>query len=207
MTLEELKLKEPELREIWLANKEKKSLDLFKCFGDYFDVESGVRYEGAKGPKQDWIHFMVFHRKFLREWREEHRDEIVEKKLSEMDNEEIDELQDTNRKRMILMLKEVLDDYDRAKEGNKKVLMRINLSEIRQLYTSIQTLEEKKKMTAISKGKLGLEAVKTFLPYQCLSIEEILQLKEKINESIERIVQTKSSESVRFLQPSSVVSG
>jgi hypothetical protein len=200
MTLEELKLKETELREIWLANREKKSLDLFKCFGDYFDVASGVRYEGASGPKKDWIHFMVFHRKFLREWQEEHRDEIVEKKLSKMDDEEIDELQDTNRKRMILMLKEVLDDYDRANEGGKKKLMKLDISQIRQLYTSIQTLEERKKMTAISKGKLGLETVKTFLPYQRLSIEEILQLKEKINESIERIVQTKTGEPVRLLQ-------
>ena len=110
-----------------------------------------------------------------------------------MTDEEAEELQDKNRKKMIFILNELITGYGETDSPMKKAF---GIGEIRRMYNSIQSLEEKMKMTEISRGKLKLEAVKTLLPYQRMSLPQILELKEKLNESFDRIVKLKSGELV-----------
>jgi len=94
---------------------------------------------------------------------------------------------------MILILRDLIENYDGLEDPIRKAL---TIGEVRRMYNAIQSLEEKMKMTEISRGKLKLEAVKTLLPYQRMSLPQILELKEKLNESFNRIIKLKSGEPV-----------
>jgi len=182
----DIEKKEEEIKKIWLESRTSKKMgEIFvQLLGDYFPEEiKESNYKVTKG----WLFFM----RLVKKWKAEEADVNVSRDLENFSEEEIDEVQDTNRKRMILMLREVLRKY----EGNPNKLAKIDVGELRRLYQAIQNLEETKKRTAIQKGKLGLEAVRTLLPYQRLSVPQLLELKEKLNESFQRIIDLKSRES------------
>jgi len=178
----DIEKKEEEIKKIWLENRTSKKMgEIFvQLLSDYFPEETKEsNYKVTKG----WLFFM----RLVKKWKAEEADVNVNRDLENFSEKEIDDVQDTNRKRMILMLREVLRKY----EGNPNKLAKIDVGELRRLYQAIQNLEEIKKRTEIQKGKLGLEAVRTLLPYQRLSIPQLLELKEKINESFKRIIDLK----------------
>lgn len=182
---------EEAIKKLWLEKVESGEMSasqLYKQFlGDYFDVANYRR-----GDK-DWLFFVTL----IRDWKKAIKrikdKKDAEKRMEGLTDEEVEEVQSQNRRRMIVMLSDLLADYETLDGSVKKGF---DISEIRRMYSSIQTLEEKMKMTDISRGKLKLEAVRTLLPYQRMSLPEILALKEKLNESFERIVKLKSGESV-----------
>ena len=182
----DIEKKEDEIKKIWLENRaSKKAGEIFvQLLGDYFPEETKEsNYKVTKG----WLFFMRLAKKF----KAEEADVNVSRDLKELSDEEIEDVQNTNRKRMILMLREVLKRY----EGNPNRLAKIDIGELRRIYQTIQKLEGDKERTSIQRGKLGLETVKTLLPYQRLSLQQLGELKEKLNESFQRIIDLKSGES------------
>ncbi len=182
------KIKE-EIKKIWLGKKdEMKTSQIYKTFlGGYFNVANYAKTD------RDWMSFLIL----VKEWKKEIRDREMEEQAEEaaigLSDEEADELQERNRKKMIFILNKLIEEYEMSDNPAKKSF---SIGEIRRMYNSIQSLEEKIKMTEISRGKLKLEAVKTLLPYQRMSLPDIMRLKEQLNDSFERIIKLKSGEPV-----------
>lgn len=173
--------KKAEVKKIWLENrKTKREMDIYKeLLGNYFDVAN------FKITHSDWLFFI----RWVKEWKGEEQKEMIERGIDETSEEDILMLQDRNRKRMILMLDAILKKY----EEKPKRLKNVSVEEVRRWYKALQSIEESMKRTRIAKGKLGLDAAKALLlPYQRLKVEDLLKLKEKLNESIERIIAIKS---------------
>ncbi len=186
--IENIKEKKEEIKKIWLEHKADMLLgNIFKEFlGSYFDV-SFVK------SNPDWLFLLQWYK----EWKKEERLEGVEDELKTMTDEKADEIQNKNRQRMILMLRTTLDTYEKS----PKKVMTTGVSEIRQLYRAIQSLEEVKKRTDIARGKLKLDTVRTLLPYNRATTEELLTIKEKVNESFNRILKLKDGKPVRESAP------
>ena len=189
LMISDIKEKEEEIKKIWLEHKDSMSTSqLYKQFlGPYFDIAQW------KVTDSDWLFFLVWIRDWQKKIKKEEQEKALAKRLVAVTEEEAEEIQGENRKKMIVILSELIKDYQTLEDPMKKSF---TLAALRRMYNSIQTLEERIKMTQISKGKLKLEAVKTLLPYQRMSLPEILELKEKLNESFTRILKLKSGESV-----------
>lgn len=185
--------KKEEIRKLWLEkveNGEMKTTQFYKEFlGDYFDVASFGKHS------KDWWFFLIWIRDWKKKIKKAKDEEEIKEKMKGLTDEQVEEIQDQNRKKMIVILSKLIANYEELPEeaAFKKTM---DIAEIRRMYSSIQSLEEKIKMTDISKGKLKLEAVRTLLPYQRMPLPEILKLKEKLNESFDRIIKLKSGESV-----------
>ncbi len=182
--IDNIEQKEDEIKKIWMEFKDKLKLgELYRLhLKDYFDDVNITTYKTSK----DWLFFL----RLVKKWKSADRKEEVEIGVDELTDKEMDDMQDKNRKRMILMLNQILNEY----ENSPAKLQNINISEVRKLYKAIQSLEEAKNRTEIQKGKLKLETVKTLLPYQRMSLPELISLKEKINDSFTRIIKLKSGE-------------
>lgn len=170
-----------EIRKIWLAHKDELSLKeiYLKHLGNFFDVASWT----SNHP--DWLLFI----KMSGEFNKELRTQEIERELETITDEEVLEVQDKNRKRAILMLREVLNAY----EKNPNKFKKINISEVRNWYKTIQSIEETIKRTYLQKSKLKLDVAKSFiLPYRRLSLEELKELKEKINAGIDEVIRIKT---------------
>jgi len=166
-----------------------KTSQLYQQFlGDYFDVA-----QLSHNNKKDWLFFLVWVGVWRREIKRKEQEEKLERDMQELTDEEIEMVQERNRKKMILILSGLIENYETLDDPIKKAF---TIGEVRRMYNAIQTLEEKIKMTEISRGKLKLEAVKTLLPYQRMSLPQILELKNKLNESFDRIIKLKSGEPV-----------
>lgn len=189
--IENIREKREEVKEIWLKNKEGLKLGQFykKFLGDYFNVEGNI-----KGTR-DWLFFLNWYREWYREAKKEKGVQDAEEEVTE---EDIEEIQGRNRKRIVLILKKLLDNYDKESDALKKTM---SISEIIKTYRAIQSLEEKMKMTTIARGKLKLNAVRTLLPYKRMKPEELAILKEKLNESFDRIIKLKSGSPVGRSNP------
>jgi len=181
--------KKEEVKKIWLEHREKMSASqIYKQFlGDYFDVANW------SNNNSDWLFFLIWVRDWKKAIKAEEDEEKINGEMEKLTDEEIEMVQERNRKRMILILEDLINNYENFDDPIRKAL---TIGEVRRMYNAIQTLEEKMKMTEISRGKLKLETVKTLLPYQRMSLPEILKLKEKLNESFDRIIKLKSGEPV-----------
>ena len=180
-----IKEKKAEVKRIWLEHKDKiKPSEIYKEYlGNYFDVEN------YSISQDDWRFFI----RWLKLWQKEIKDKEIEKGVDDITDEDILLIQDKNRKRMILMLDAVLKRYVK----NPKKLQDVSVDEVRRWYKALQSIEEAIKRTQIAKGKLGLDAAKALLlPYQRLKPEQLLELRAKLNESIDRILELKSGEAV-----------
>ena len=105
--------------------------------------------------------------------------------------DEIDDVMLENRKKMIVVLNLMLKEF----EIHPEKLRGSNINEINRIYKSIKSADDAIERTKVMKGKLGLDAVKTFiLPYQRMSLQEILRLKANLNASFERVIKLKSGE-------------
>jgi len=194
--IENIKEKEEEVKAIWLEHRDKMATNsLYKKFlTPYFDTTSW------KVTNKDWLFFISWVRDWKKVEKKEKRDQEVKEQMKNLTDEGIEELQRMNRKKMIVALSNLLKEYEDTDSPMKKAF---GIGEIRRMYKAIQSLEEKMKMTEISRGKLKLDAVRTLLPYKRLKPEELLALKEKINESFDRIIKLKSGESAGRSGPDS----
>jgi len=194
--IENIKEKEEEVKAIWLEHRDKMATSsLYKKFlTPYFDTTSW------KVTNKDWLFFISWVRDWKKVEKKEKRDQEVKEQMKNLTDEGIEELQRMNRKKMIVALSNLLKEYEDTDSPMKKAF---GIGEIRRMYKAIQSLEEKMKMTEISRGKLKLDAVRTLLPYKRLKPEELLALKEKINESFDRIIKLKSGESAGRSGPDS----
>lgn len=185
----DIKEKQEAIKKIWLENKEEmKTSQIYKQFlGDYFNVADW------NISQPDWLFFIGWVRDWKKAIKKKEDEEEAKEMMKELTDEEVEKVQSQNRKRMIVMLSNLITNYGKLDDPIRKAF---NIAEIRRMYSSIQMLEERMKMTNISRGKLKLEAVRTLLPYQRMSLPEILELKEKLNESFDRIVKLKSGEPV-----------
>lgn len=183
--------KKEEIRKLWLEKVEGGGMgtkDFYiKFLGDYFDVANWSQ------RSKDWWLFLIWVRDWKKKIKKIRNEERAKEDAKGLTDDRVEEIQSQNRKKMIVMLSNLLMDYGKLDIKAKETF---NAEEIRRMYTAIQTLEERMKMTDISRGKLKLEAVRTLLPYQRMSLPEILQLKEKLNESFDRIVKIKGGKPV-----------
>jgi len=189
--IENIQEKEEEVKKIWLEYKDKLKAKkiFFQFLGNYFDVsnysEKTPIREQLKDP--DWAFFMHW----VREWRREEKREKMKREAGEMTDEQAEELQNLNRKKAIIMLRDILLKY----EKNPNFFQNISARDVTLIYKTIQDAEEAMRRTKIARSKLGLEAARTFfLPYQRMSLEELKFLKDNLDVSFERILQLRARE-------------
>lgn len=195
----DIKNKNEEIRKIWLEHRDKENaLSIFRNYLDkYFDV---VTMNLKSKTPQEFIYFAMM----VRKWKKEEITERINQDSKNLTDDEISEIQNQNRKRTILMLRETLSKY----ETNPTFLSKLTVKEISMLYRIVQGAEEAMKRTEVAKGKLKLDAARTFLlPYQRMSVEELEKLKKVLNASIEQIVKLKSSGPDGGVGQGSLVSG
>jgi len=194
--IENIKEKEKEVKEIWLEHRDNMSAsEIYKKFlHPYFDTANWTIHQ------KDWFFFMIWIRGWKKVEKKERRDIAAQEKLDSLTDEGIEEIQSMNRKKMIVILSDLIADYEIVEDSIKKAF---SLTEIRRMYKDIQSLEEKMKTTEIARGKLKLDAVRTLLPYKRMSPEELTALRGKLNESFDRINKLKSGELVGRPTPSS----
>lgn len=175
--------KEKEIKEIWLEHKDNETTkQIFtEHLSKYFTIEPFER------QGKDFLRLMAW----VNKWKKEVKKEEVEELMGNMTDKEALDIQEKNRRRLILMLEKVLDGY----AENPDKFLNIPIAEIRRLYQTIQGIEESIKKTEIARSKLKVEAIKTFLPYMRMSPEELSGLKNKLNESFDRIIKLKRGES------------
>lgn len=175
------------IKELWLEKgTEMKPSEFYKQYlGDYFDVANWTVQD------RDWLSYLTQLRMWKDEIKKREKEEKIAERMTGLTNEAADEMQRQNRRKMILILSDLIENYE---VSDSPVHKSFGIGEIRRMYNSIQSLEEKMKMTKIAKGKLGLETAKVLLPYQRMSLPEIIKLKEKLNESFGRILKLKSGE-------------
>lgn len=188
----DIQKKKEEVKKIWQESYETmRTSDLFRqLLGDYFDVANWSI------SNKDWLFFLVWVREWKGAIKKKKEVEEVRERLRDLSDEEVEEIQAKNRRKMIVMLSRLIEEYESSGEDKNVRKKAISIAEIRRMYNSIQSLEEKMKMTQLSKGKLKLETVRTLLPYQRMTLPQTLELKSKLNESFDRIVKLKSGESV-----------
>lgn len=187
--IENIKEKEEEIKKIWLGRRDKESTkNIFISLEKYFNPEK----IGAGSP--DWAFFI----RWIYKWKKElgeakpksvRQEEEFKKEMEGLSDQDIEETQNQNRKRTILLLKKALDDYSK----HPKRMKGMEVKTLIDFYRTIQAMEESKKRTEIAKGKLKLGAVRTLLPYLRMKPEELESLKEKINDSFERIKQLREA--------------
>lgn len=167
--------KRDEVKNIWLKHKDEiKAREIYeKYLGAYFDLPNPA----------DWPVFVTM----IRTWNQEIKKADRAREMESLDEEGIANIQLQNQRKMILLLRDLINDYETNPSKFK------GIGEISNFYKTIQQLEEQIKRTEIQKGKLKLEAVRTLLPYQRLTLPELLELKEKFNESFDRIIRLKSA--------------
>ena len=187
--IENIKEKKEEVRKIWLEHRDKMSTsELYKKFlHPYFDTANWTIHH------KDWFFFLIWIRGWKREMKKKEDEERIATKLRGLTDEEAEAAQKKNRKKMIVILSDLIENYEDAENPIKKAF---GIGEIRRMYQSIQSLEEKMKTTEIARGKLKLDTVRTLLPYKRMGSEELLTLREKINESLDRILKLKGGEPV-----------
>lgn len=199
LMIENIMEKEKEIKEIWLEHRNQMIASLIykKFLSPYFEIVPKVQ------DTPDWLFFL----RWVSRWRNAERKEKKEEEKREMEielenvtDEDIDEIQARNRRRVVLILGKLLDTYDKEPDVLKKA---VRINEIMTTYKAIQSLEEKMKMTSIARGKLKLDAVKTILPYKRMNPDELITLREKLNESFDRILKLKSGEPVGRSGPDS----
>lgn len=171
--IENILEKLPEIKKIYLEHYEEGAKAVYLGYlREYFE---------PKIPSGDWIFFV----QQVKKWRgEENIKKVLPEELSDSD---IEEIQQGNRKKTIIILKKLLTRY----EKNPKAFKNITVQEISLLYKIIQSAEEAMKRTELAKSKLKLDVVKTFfLPYAKYNPEELKLLKAKIDASFQRIFKT-----------------
>lgn len=197
--IDNIEEKEKEVKTIWFENRDKMpSKEIFvNLLKDYFngeDIGSKLRVN------KDWLFFLSWIRKWRGVEKKKEQEERTKDKLENLTDEKIEKLQSMNRKKMIVILSNLIENYE--KETNP-VHLSFGIGEIRRMYGAIQSLEEKMKTTEIARGKLKLDAVRTLLPYKRMSTEELTALRGKLNESFDRINKLKSGEFVGRPTPNS----
>ena len=178
--IENIQEKEEEVKAIWEKYKDtERAKEIFlNRLNSYFEPKLGTK---------DWITFIIW----IRNWKgiKPIRGRKVQKEAESMTDEQAEEIQNLNRKKAIIMLRNILSKYDR----NPNFFQNLTAKDITLIYKTIQDAEEAMRRTKIAKSKLGLEAAKTFfLPYQRMSPEELKLLKEQLDVSFERLLQLRA---------------
>ena len=187
--IENIKEKQEEIKKIWLKYRDKlKVKKIFSQYlGDYFDVSHCFPKIPLKDQLKDsdWLFFVHW----VRDWKRAEKKEGRRGEARRMTDEEAEELQNLNRKKAIILLRDVLTKY----EENPNFFKNLTPKDVTLIYRTIQNTEEIIKRTKIAKSKLGLEAVKSFfLPYQRMSAEELKLLKKNLDASFERFLQLRA---------------
>jgi len=143
-----------------------------------------LNYFEPKIPSSDWMFFVNLVRKWTKVEIEARKAEETKKEEQGITEDEAIDMQQDNRRRTIVLLKRLLDKYEKNRNFYKKITVR----EISTLYKIIQSAEDAMEKTELAKSKLKLDVAKTFfLPYQKYSPEELKKLKENLDESFQRI--------------------
>jgi len=178
--------KEEEVRDIWSKRSAEgwKLQDIFfKLLHPYFDTT-----QRTTKANKEWMFFM----RWVRKWKKENRENYADEMVKNLDDEEIEETMAQNRKKMIVLLSLMLKEYG----SHPEKLRGTSINEINRLYRNIKAADEAAERTRVQRGKLGLEAAKTFLlQYNRMPVEELKKLKEKLNASFDRVIQLKAGES------------
>lgn len=183
-TKEEEERVKAEVKKIWEKYKDVESLkDIFlKRLNDYFP--------NPKILSKEWTTFI----RWTSTWTKNERLIKRRKMVEEMSDEDIEKIQNANRKMTILLLRDILDKYHK----NPKSLKNLTPKDITLIYKMIQQAEDAIAKTKIAKSKLGLEAAKTFLfQYNRLSEDELKNLKNKIEESFTRLIESKNESNIK----------
>ena len=168
------------IKKIWDSKKDEKKLHriFMEDLGDFYDVNH------FDHKSKEWLQFL----QMAGEWIKDDKRDRMEHDLETLTEDGILKIQEDNRKRTVLMLREILNSY----EKNPNKFKTISITEVRKWYKTIQSMEEAMKRTHISRGKLKLEAVRTLMPYnqlEKLPPDKLKKLKEQVNASFDRISQ------------------
>lgn len=171
------------IKKIWLENRDTmKATEIFQTkLASFFN---DIKIETAHSfNNKEFVAFT----NMIRKWKKEEEEKIALDDMDKLTTEDADQLQERNRRVMIVLLSRALKMY----EKNPKMLKNMDVAEIRRLYQTVQSADERARMTAIQKGKLKLEVARTILPYKRLTPEELIKLREAANDAIGQIIKLK----------------
>ena len=171
------------IKKIWLENRDTmKATEIFQTkLVDFFN-DTKIEISHSFNNKE----FVAF-TNMIRRWKKEEDEKIALNDMDKLTTEDADQLQERNRRVMIVLLSRALKMY----EKNPKMLKNMDVAEIRRLYQTVQAADERARMTAIQKGKLKLDVARTILPYKRLTPEELTKLRETANDAIGQIIKLK----------------
>jgi hypothetical protein len=176
-------------KSIWLVWREKlPTKEIFlRYMGEFFKITNG-QVGGRGDDRMEFLKYLST----VAGWKREMVTEQLGKEMETISDEEIIEVQNKNRKKLILILRNVLNQYER----NPDLLKNLGVTEISSLYRIVQSAEEAAKRTELSQKRLKLEAVRAILPYHRLPVEELKKLKDSFVNGIDQIIKLKSGEPV-----------
>jgi hypothetical protein len=169
--IENILEKREEMKKIWLEHKDKLPAKIIfeNYLKEYFDTT-------LVGKSRDWIFFV----QLIKVWKEEIIKNTISKQIEVLSDKDAEEMQLENIKRSVVFLNNVLKRF----EADPEALKGVDVSEVIRLLKTIEGSAQARERTKIEKGKLKLDAFKTFFSYQRLSIDELTKLAEEIGNAI-----------------------
>ena len=150
---------------------------------DYFDVQG----EGGKlVTNTGWINFV----KWIRTWKGEDSSYIAKVSAANLSDEEVEKINDTNAKELVVLLQNTIAQYQKKPETFKK----LGFGDISKLYQIIKQIQGASERLELQRNKLKLEAAKTFLPYTRMDMNQLTWAQNLINKGIEQLKKNNAKE-------------
>ena len=142
------------------------------------DVEAYT--QGLASGKRDWLTYA----RWVGRWRKEDNEKQLVETTEKLSDKDIELTQQDNRRRTVLMLKNLLDEIEKGK-GKKKV--ETYIKDLFRLYDIVNKNEQMIIRNKIAAHKEGRETLKFLLPYQRLTTDELLSLKQNVTDAFNRL--------------------
>ena len=172
-------------REIWDKYKGEYSPKyiFLNYMKDFFDVQG----EGGKlVTNTSWINFI----RWLRVWKNEDSSYVAKVSAANLSDEEVDEINDTNAKELVVLLQNTIAQYQKKPETFKK----LSFGDISKLYQIIKQIQGASERLELQRNKLKLEAAKTFLPYTRMEMSQLIWAQNLINKGIDQLKKNNAKE-------------
>lgn len=175
------------IRKIWEQYKGQYKLTyiFFNYLRDYFIIPEDISNFRQKG-NPEFVRFMTM----TRDWIKEEKRYVRKATAANLSEEEIEKIHENNTKEFVLLLQDTLDRYRKSPDDFRQ----LSFGDITKLYQIIEKVNGDRERLEIQRNKLKLDAVKMFLPYQRLSLGDLLRKKDLILESLDRQIKIREDE-------------
>lgn len=165
------------IREVWDKYKGEYSPKyIFLTYlKDYFDVPQ----DGVIFKNKEWFRFS----RLIGSFKKEEINYTKRITAANLSDEEIEEINETNAKELVVLLQNTITQYQKKPETFKK----LSFGDISKLYQIIKQIQGASERLELQRNKLKLEAAKTFLPYTRMDMGQLTWAQNLINKGIDQL--------------------